>query len=250
MKEIVVNGKKFISTKRAAEITGYTTDYVGQLARSGKVVAQLVGRNWYVDEESIKQHKFGALSSAVHSVDEEPAAPELEVLIEEKEEEITEKDPEPTTSKKEENGKSFISDTVSEMQDVWSSWYAAQEIKDENDSIVLSDEELRSLEDIEEEVPIQIEEEVEIKREDVSSTPTLEEEEETVPPSEPIISPYQEEVAQRDRSSLLVGTLALLLLVGLVVVGGFVVLRNDVASPASVLVGIEQYFSGVTEFQR
>ena len=59
MKELTLNGRTYLTTKRAAEITGYTTDYVGQLARQGKVDAQLVGRNWYIGEDSIKKHKFG-----------------------------------------------------------------------------------------------------------------------------------------------------------------------------------------------
>jgi len=32
-----IDGKKFISLKRASEVTGYTNDYVGQLCRSEKI---------------------------------------------------------------------------------------------------------------------------------------------------------------------------------------------------------------------
>jgi len=56
MDEIVIEGKNYISSKRAAEITGYTKDYVGQLARAGKILATRVGRSWYVGEDGIKQH--------------------------------------------------------------------------------------------------------------------------------------------------------------------------------------------------
>lgn len=56
MHELYFDGKKFISSKRASEITKYTKDYVGQLARGGKVTARLVGRNWYIDEASILEH--------------------------------------------------------------------------------------------------------------------------------------------------------------------------------------------------
>lgn len=52
-----LGGKTYISSKRAAEITGYTKDYVGQLARGGKIDAKLVGRNWYINEKSILAHK-------------------------------------------------------------------------------------------------------------------------------------------------------------------------------------------------
>lgn len=51
------SGKKYISSKRAAASFGYTKDYVGQLARAGKIDARLVGRSWYVAEESISAHK-------------------------------------------------------------------------------------------------------------------------------------------------------------------------------------------------
>ena len=55
-KDLIINGKKFISSKRAAEITGYTCDYVGQLSRLSKIEATMVGRSWYVGEESILSH--------------------------------------------------------------------------------------------------------------------------------------------------------------------------------------------------
>lgn len=56
MEELVIQGKKYISSKRAANITGYAKDYVGQLARQGKVPATRVGRSWYVDEQAILTH--------------------------------------------------------------------------------------------------------------------------------------------------------------------------------------------------
>lgn len=53
MDELEIQGKKYISSKRASELTGYAKDYVGQLARGGKVAGTRVGRAWYVDEVSI-----------------------------------------------------------------------------------------------------------------------------------------------------------------------------------------------------
>lgn len=53
MDELEIQGKKYISSKRASELTGYAKDYVGQLARAGKVPGTRVGRAWYVDEASI-----------------------------------------------------------------------------------------------------------------------------------------------------------------------------------------------------
>lgn len=60
MDEITIGDKKYVSSKRAATITGYAKDYVGQLCREGRVEARLVGRNWYVLESAIREHRFGS----------------------------------------------------------------------------------------------------------------------------------------------------------------------------------------------
>lgn len=59
MDELLIGDEKYISTKRAAKITGYAKDYVGQLCREGRVSARQVGRAWYVLETAIKEHRFG-----------------------------------------------------------------------------------------------------------------------------------------------------------------------------------------------
>lgn len=59
MDELTIDEKKYISSKRAAQITGYAKDYIGQLCREGRVPARLVGRNWYVLESAISDHRFG-----------------------------------------------------------------------------------------------------------------------------------------------------------------------------------------------
>ncbi|HWU24211.1 MAG TPA: hypothetical protein VN086_00475 [Candidatus Paceibacterota bacterium] len=64
MNEITIGDKVYISAKRAAEITGYARDYVGQLCREGHVDAKMVGRSWYVFEPSIRAHRFGAEAPA------------------------------------------------------------------------------------------------------------------------------------------------------------------------------------------
>lgn len=60
MDELVIGEKRYVSTKRAAEITGYAKDYVGQLCREGYVEAKMVGRSWYVLESAIREHRFGS----------------------------------------------------------------------------------------------------------------------------------------------------------------------------------------------
>ena len=54
---ISFGGKDHISAARATELTGYHQDYVGQLARSGTVLARQVGNRWYVEREGILAHK-------------------------------------------------------------------------------------------------------------------------------------------------------------------------------------------------
>src|SRR3989344_5951211 len=55
--EIILDGKKYISSCRAGEITRYTNDYIGQLCRAGKVNGKLIGRIRFVDEASLLAYK-------------------------------------------------------------------------------------------------------------------------------------------------------------------------------------------------
>ncbi len=57
MEKLVLDGKEFVKAARAAKDLGYTSDYVGQLCRSGKVSAHLVGRSWYVNVDELGTHK-------------------------------------------------------------------------------------------------------------------------------------------------------------------------------------------------
>jgi len=63
------DGKDYISAARAAKVTGYHQDYVGQLARSGAIISRQVGNRWYVQREALLQHKKekDALLGAVQS---------------------------------------------------------------------------------------------------------------------------------------------------------------------------------------
>ncbi len=58
--EIDLGGTIYISSKRAATLTGYTQDYIGQLARSGAITAQRVSGLWYIVEESLRNYKAKA----------------------------------------------------------------------------------------------------------------------------------------------------------------------------------------------
>jgi len=50
-------GIEYISSAKAAQLTGYTQDYVGQLARSDTLPAQKVGRKWFVGKTDLIAHK-------------------------------------------------------------------------------------------------------------------------------------------------------------------------------------------------
>jgi hypothetical protein len=54
---INIEGRTLISARRAAEMAKYSNDYIGQLCRSGKVQARMIGRSWYVDQESLVEHQ-------------------------------------------------------------------------------------------------------------------------------------------------------------------------------------------------
>jgi len=55
--DLYFDGKQFISSSRAAKISGYVNDYIGQLCRDGKLDCKMVGRSWYVSFESLIAHK-------------------------------------------------------------------------------------------------------------------------------------------------------------------------------------------------
>lgn len=63
MEEISVKGEKYLKASVIAENFGYTSDYIGQLCRSGQVKATLVGRSWYVNEDSVRKHRKGRYRS-------------------------------------------------------------------------------------------------------------------------------------------------------------------------------------------
>lgn len=51
------DGKDYVSSTKAAKLTGYNPDYVGQLARAGKVLSRQIGNRWYVEREGLVAHK-------------------------------------------------------------------------------------------------------------------------------------------------------------------------------------------------
>mgnify|MGYP000428944911 CR=1 FL=1 len=128
MDELTIGDKIYVSSKKAAKITGYTKDYVGQMCREGRVEARLVGRNWYVLESSLMEHRFGA----EEAVQEEDGAPVEDSEPEEKEDVWLA----PTYKREEpvlvppliarEPDQEQAKQVVSDMQTAWQEWFSTQ----------------------------------------------------------------------------------------------------------------------------
>lgn len=54
---LILDGKEYVSSKRAAEASGYAQDYIGQLARAGFIDAKRVGGLWYISLDSLREYK-------------------------------------------------------------------------------------------------------------------------------------------------------------------------------------------------
>lgn len=63
----------FVKASKIAKDYGYTADYIGQLCRSGRVDAQLVGRSWYAALDSLEEHRANRYKKITPS-DSEPKA--------------------------------------------------------------------------------------------------------------------------------------------------------------------------------
>ncbi len=59
MEAVVFDGKEYIKASVLAARFRYTADYLGQLCRGKKVDARLVGRAWYINLDSLNQHRTG-----------------------------------------------------------------------------------------------------------------------------------------------------------------------------------------------
>lgn len=126
MDELTLDGKVYVSSKRAAKITGYAKDYIGQLCREGRVNARLVGRSWYVLEDSIREHRFGSGNTSEKL--EKPQEDEKKTSVDTWEApryqnvEAAALPPlMPRDASKEETLRA-----VSDMQEAWKEWFAAQ----------------------------------------------------------------------------------------------------------------------------
>jgi hypothetical protein len=78
---ITVEGKEYISSKRASQLSGYAQDYIGQLARSSQIDAQRIGGLWYVSMESLEGYKVKAESYKPEPPERKPTIVDPEALI-------------------------------------------------------------------------------------------------------------------------------------------------------------------------
>lgn len=145
MDEITIGDKTYISSKQAAKITGYAKDYVGQLCREGRVEARLVGRNWYVLDSAIREHRFGK--------EEEEAAAEEEAPVASTDRVSTWKKPQyeaempilvPDFSKKADSN-DIGTPAIADMQSAWREWFQDRQQDQGTGETLINDEELEEV---------------------------------------------------------------------------------------------------------
>jgi hypothetical protein len=152
MDEMSVNGIVYVSTKKAADLTGYTTDYVAQLARGGKIDARLVGRNWFINQEAILKQKFGSYAGSVGesigipnpkiSINPEPNFDSHDVLEPEKSQknEIQSSTPQDIGGLGQRDMETLSGrDLLAEMQEAWEAWYERRDGSEKISPIDLQD---------------------------------------------------------------------------------------------------------------
>lgn len=64
MEEIVIEGKHYLSSRRAAEEIGYSQDYVTHLAREGMLDARMVEGLWFISRTALDMHRAQATMKA------------------------------------------------------------------------------------------------------------------------------------------------------------------------------------------
>ncbi len=252
MDEILIADQKYVSSKRAAEITGYAKDYVGQLCREGRVEARLVGRNWYVREAAIRDHRFNT-EDAVEAPkltterrsDDLPSAWKAPVYSTEDANflpPVSHIQPEPATPTPQ------TQDSAQDMQTAWQEWFThkKQQPATEEESApepVLIEEEPTS--PPEEEMKIHINR---LEEEPVEAEPILEPEVEMIEEAKPIMPMVLETRPVRGakpRASIFASVLLLLIAIGTIGISLLAVGAIDLSElkgiPASV-----HYITGST----
>jgi hypothetical protein len=79
--ELFLSGKTYVSSKRAAETSGYAQDYIGQLCRGGLIDAQRVGGLWYVSMDSLNSYEKNTEAVRAQPVASAVAPQDPEALV-------------------------------------------------------------------------------------------------------------------------------------------------------------------------
>jgi len=185
MDELVIDNLVYIPSKKAAQITGYAKDYVGQLCREGRIEAKLVGRSWYVLESSVREHRFGkthneSVATTASESNKSPQTGELDSPEEiQKEETLHTWEPASYTPETVEeivhsNHPTYLTNTtqentlpvsqIEEVQNAWQEWFSKNELHSTKEPLVA-----------EESHPVQIEER-EDRQEEIEDEQTIPEE--------------------------------------------------------------------------
>lgn len=259
MDELTIGDKVYISSKGAAKLTGYAKDYIGQLCREGRVEARLVGRNWYVLEDSIREHRFGEEPEPIKTekevlpVPETPATPwvEPEYIVEA---------PSfiPVLSLKPEVIEEVQSPVVADMQSAWNEWFSGKstepkieateeilEVAPEEEPIV-SEEIPEEPVVFEEEEPV--EEEIQLHRVHEEGPQEVQEVVEEEP--EPIVeTPHQGKKSSRLILKSVFALVAVLaMVIGVIGTGSVEIITHG--NTASVLQPYVQYLEGTSDYNK
>lgn len=84
MDTIEIKGIKYEKASRIAKNFSYTSDYVGQLCREGKVRAEQVGRAWYIDPESVvayQEHRYETDEITDKKNSDQTSNPEKKIVV-------------------------------------------------------------------------------------------------------------------------------------------------------------------------
>ena len=164
MDEITIGEKVYISSKRAAKITGYAKDYVGQLCREGRVEARLVGRSWYVLESAIREHRFGKPADV--TTQEAPAEEPVDRIATWQKPQYAPETPITVPSLVERPAAESIgTPAIADMQTAWREWFAE---KKQSEPVVEQQETAETAAEIEEDLAPEMEEENAVASDEMS----------------------------------------------------------------------------------
>jgi hypothetical protein len=80
MDSVNFDGVEYVKAKTLAKRFRYTSDYLGQLCRAKKVDARLVGRSWFVNVDSLEEHRRGKYKTTpIQKLEESDIASEIYV---------------------------------------------------------------------------------------------------------------------------------------------------------------------------